>query len=107
MKLNASRDDLSYVIVTVVDEDGRLVSDAVVPVSFSVSGVGEIAAVGNANPKDVASFRKPYRDTFHGTCAVIVRPTGKPGLVEVRAQSRGIGETTIRLEVSNRLSHKF
>jgi beta-galactosidase len=97
-KMKPSRDDLSYVMVSVVDDEGRLVPDAVVPVSFAVSGAGEIAAVGNANPKDVASFRQPRRDTFHGTCVVVVRPNGKPGPIEVRAESPGLGFTTVHLE---------
>lgn len=97
-KMKSSRDDLSYVMVTVVDEQGRLVPDAVVPVSFVVGGVGEIAAVGSANPKDVASFRQPHHDTFHGACVVVVRPTGKSGQIEVRAESPGLGYTTARLD---------
>jgi beta-galactosidase len=99
LKLKASRDDLSYVIVQVVDEAGRPVPDAVVKVSFAVTGAGEIAAVGNANPKDVASFRQPRRDTFHGACAVVVRPTGKAGTIEVRAESPGLESTATQLEV--------
>ena len=98
-KLKASRDDLAYVMVQVLDEAGRLVPDAVVPVSFAVTGAGEIAAVGNANPKDVASFRQPRRDTFHGVCAVVVRPIGKRGAIEVRAESPGLESTAVQLEV--------
>jgi beta-galactosidase len=71
-KIKSSRDDLSYVMVKVADDGGNPVPDAVVPVSFGVRGVGEIAAVANANPKDVVSFRQPRRDTFHGTCVVVV-----------------------------------
>ena len=54
-----------------------------------VEVAGEIAAVGNANPKDVASFRQPRRDTFHGACVVIVRPTRESGAIEVRAEFAG------------------
>ena len=99
-KLKATRDDLSYVMVQVVDEAGRLVPDAVAPVSFAVSGAGEMAAVGNANPKDVASFRQPRRDTFHGECVVVVRPTGKPGAIEVKAEAPGLESASLTLEVS-------
>ena len=98
-KLKTGRDDLSYVMAQVVDEHGRAVPDAVVPVSFAVSGAGEIAAVGNANPKDVASFRHPRRDTFHGTCVVILRPTGKAGSVEVRAEAPGLEPAIAQLEI--------
>jgi beta-galactosidase len=58
-KLKASRDDLSYVMVQVLDEHGRPLPDAVVPVTFAVNGAGEIAAVGNANPKDVEASASP------------------------------------------------
>ena len=98
--LKASRDDLSYVMVSVVDADSNPVPDAVVPVSFSVSGAGEIAAVGSANPKEVASFRQPRRNTFHGVCLAVVRPNGKTGTVEVRAQSPGLGDATVTLDVT-------
>ena len=99
-KLNASRDDLSYVMVQVLDEQGRAVPDAVVPITFVVSGEAEIAAVGSANPKDVASFRQPRRDTFHGTCLLIIRPTGKSGIIEVRAESPMLESAALRMEVA-------
>jgi len=99
-QLTAGRDDLSYVMASVVDSDGNPVPDAVVPVSFSVTGAGEIAAVGSANPKDVASFRQPRRNTFHGVCVVVVRPSGKPGSVEVRAQSPGLADAAAALTVA-------
>lgn len=99
-KLKSSRDDLSYIMATVVDDQGRLVPDAVLPVSFTLSGVGEIAAVGNANPKDVASFRQQRRDTFQGTCVAIVRPTLKSGTITLNAESPGLESATLRLNVA-------
>jgi beta-galactosidase len=99
-KLKVGRDDLSYIMAGVVDAQGNPVPDAMVPVSFSLSGAGEIAAVGNANPKDVASFRHPRRHTFHGVCVLVVRPNGKPGTVEVHAQSPGLGDASVTLEVA-------
>ena len=98
-KLKPSRDDLSYVMVQVLDEQGQPLPDAVIPVSFTVSGAGEIAAVGNANPKDVASFRQPHRNTYHGACVAIVRPTGKAGTIEIRAEAPGLEGATTQLQV--------
>ena len=100
LKVRASRDELIYVTATVVDDKDQTLPDAVVPVSFAVSGAGEIAAVGNANPKDVASFQHPKRNTFHGRCLAIVRPTGKAGVVEVRAESPELGSAILRLDVT-------
>jgi beta-galactosidase len=99
-KLKNTRDDLSFVMVQVVDETGQLVPDAVVPVSFSVAGAGEIAAVGNANPKDVASFRRSRRNTFHGQCVVVVRPTGNAGTVEVKAEAPGLESGSVTLDIA-------
>ncbi len=99
-KLKASRDDLSYIMVSIVDEEGRLIPDAVVPVSFTIDGAAEIAAVGNANPKDVASFRQPRRNTFHGTCLVVIRPTGESGSIELRADSPGLEGATVQLQTA-------
>jgi beta-galactosidase len=70
-KMKASRDDLSYIMVTIADDQRHPVPDAVVPVAFAVSGVGENTAVGNANPKDIASFRHLRRNSFQGTRLVV------------------------------------
>ena len=94
--LMASRDDLSYVMVQVADEDGHAIPDAVVPVSFTLTGAGELAAVGNGNPKDVASFRQPHRRTYQGVCVAIVRPTGNAGSIELRAESPGLEPATVQ-----------
>jgi beta-galactosidase len=82
-----------------VDEAGRLIPDAVVPVSFAFTSAGELAAVGNANPKDVASFRKPWRNTFDGEYLLVVRPNGKRGTVEVKAEALGLEDASLMLEV--------
>ena len=98
--LMASRDDLSYVMVQVADEDGHVIPDAGVPVNFTHTGAGELAAVGNGNPKDVASFRQPHRRTYQGVCVAIVRPTGQPGSIELRAESPGLEPATVRIDVA-------
>ncbi|MGB8029911.1 MAG: glycoside hydrolase family 2 TIM barrel-domain containing protein [Terracidiphilus sp.] len=99
-QIQASRDDLAYVIARVVDGDSRTVPDAVVPVTFSVSGAGELLAVGNANPKDVASFRQPRRSTFHGVCLAVLRPTGEPGTIVLKAEAPGLPPVTIEVKTA-------
>jgi len=99
-RLRASRDDLSYIMAQVVDEAGRLVPTSVLPVTFSIEGVGEIAAVGNANPKDLASLKQQERDTFHGVCVAIVRPRGEAGSITMRAASKGLQSGQLNLQVS-------
>ena len=98
--IRRNRNDLSYVTLEVLDQAGELVPDAVVPVSFSIAGAGELAAVGTANPKDVESFRQLRPKTFHGRCLVIVRPKGVTGAITVRAQAEGFAPASVAIQVS-------
>jgi beta-galactosidase len=97
--IRRNRNDLSYVTVEVVDQAGELVPDAVVPVSFTVSGAAELAAAGSANPKDVWSFRRSRPKTFHGRCLAIVRAKSAVGAATIRAQADGLPEASIVVQV--------
>ena len=93
------RNDLAYVTAEVVDAAGDVVPDAVLPVSFSLTGAAELAAAGSANPKDAHSFRNPRPKTFHGRCLAIVRPTGGVGAVTVRAQADGLTAASVAIGI--------
>ncbi len=58
-------------------------------------GAGELAAVGNANPKDVASFREPTCRTFRGRCLAILRPFGHEGTITLKAKSDGLSPASV------------
>jgi beta-galactosidase len=97
--LRADRNDLAYVTVEVVDAAGERVTSAAVPVRFTVSGDGELAAVGSANPCAPASFRAPERTTFEGRCLAILRPTGQPGRIVLKAEAEGLSPATVKVRV--------
>ena len=71
-KINADRNDLSYVKVEVTDAQGNLIPNATVPVTFSVSGVGEMAGSGNACPTDMESFNNTVCKTYRGQALAIL-----------------------------------
>jgi beta-galactosidase len=98
--IRRNRNDLCYVTLEVLDQAGELVPDAVIPVSFSISGAAELAAVGTANPKDVQSFRQLRPKTFHGRCLAIVRPKGAAGAAMVRAQADGLAGASIVVQMN-------
>jgi beta-galactosidase len=98
--IQRKRTDLSFLTLEVLDQDGQLVPDAALPVSFSISGAGELAASGTANPKDVESFRQPRLTTFHGRALAIIRPKGIAGAVTVRVQSAGFAPVTAIVQVT-------
>ncbi|MGE5446827.1 MAG: glycoside hydrolase family 2 TIM barrel-domain containing protein [Bacteroidales bacterium] len=98
--ISASRNDLSYVTVEIVDAEGQLVPDAQLPVQFKVEGAGTLAAVENGNPTDMKSFTTPQVNSFKGRCLAILRPNGKAGEIKLKAESAGLsaGEVAVQLK---------
>jgi beta-galactosidase len=68
----------------------NVVPYANLPVEFSITGAGEIAAVGNANPSDMASFHKSKCNTYRGRCLMVVRPKGAAGDIILEAKAEGL-----------------
>lgn len=97
--LTTGRDDLAHVLVTVVDRHGATVPDAVHRVEFGVRGAGTLAAVGNGNPHNADSFRRPRRHTWHGRALAILRPARKPGVVSLTASAPGLRPAGLSLPV--------
>ncbi|MBP8605628.1 MAG: DUF4982 domain-containing protein [Phycisphaerae bacterium] len=95
--IRASRSDLAYVTVEVVDADGQRVPDAEVLVHFSVMGAGELAAQGSGVPNEPASFKSPQRKTFQGRCLAILRPRGGAGDIVLHAQAEGLDREKITI----------
>ena len=95
--IRADRNDLAYITVEVVDEEGYLVPDAELPVQFEVNGAGELAAVGNGNPSDMRSFRAPECKTFRGKCLVILRPNTKEGPINLSAKSGNLKAANLKI----------
>lgn len=92
-KIKADRNDLSYVMVDIVDSDGNVLPYADdVLVNFEINGNGEIAAVGSASPTDMSSFQQPRKKTWQGKCLVIVRPKGNADKIVLTAKADGLKE---------------
>ncbi len=93
--IRADRNDLCYVSVEVVDENGQRVPDAEIDVRFSVRGAGELAGQASAVPNEPASFKAPERTTFEGRCLAILRPLGTPGTIKLQAKADGLPDVEI------------
>jgi beta-galactosidase len=98
--IRANRNDLAYITAEVVDVDGNVIPYADdLQVKFYISGQGKLAATGNGNPKDMASFRQPERKSYHGICLAIVRPETIPGKINIKATSEGLKECNLEINV--------
>ena len=97
--ITASRNDLAYVTVELVDAAGNPVPDGVRTIDFEIAGVGELAAAGSTNPKDVTSFRMPTCRTYQAKGMAILRPTGRAGTITLHAKSAGLEGATVMVKV--------
>ena len=82
--------DLSFVSVTITDEDGNICPGAQNLVSFTIEGQGRIVAVGNGNPISHESYQAEKRKAFNGKCLAIVGTIGKAGKISLEASSSGL-----------------
>ena len=98
-RLTTSRSDLAHVLVEVVDAQGRLVPDALVHVSCSAAGAGELIGMGNANPHNVDSFRSGRRWTWHGKALAVLRPAKRGGVLSLTATAPGLRPARLSLSV--------
>lgn len=100
-EIKASRNDLSYIKVELVDNQGNVIPDASIPVTFTVSGIGIIAGSGNANPTDMESFNNKVCKTFCGQALAILRPlkNKEKGTITLKAEANGLEAGEIKIKV--------
>lgn len=64
---------LAYVTATILDDNGRIVPDADLPVLFEPTGSARFLAAGSADMTDSTSYSRPLRTTHHGRALAILR----------------------------------
>jgi len=91
--------DLSFVTVTVADQNGLLVPRSMNLIKFSVEGPGEIVATDNGDATSFESFQAPEHSAFNGLALVIVRAkAGQSGTIVLKAESDGLSMARIAIE---------
>ena len=102
-ELAADGQDLSFVTVTIADQDGLLVPRSRNLVKFTIRGPGEIAAVDNGDATSFEPFQAAQRRAYNGLALVIVRTkAGAAGAITLTAQSDGLTPAEITLQSSGR-----
>jgi beta-galactosidase len=94
--IKADGQDLSFVTVTVADQDGLLVPRSHNQIHFDINGPGEIVATDNGDATSFESFQSHERKAYNGLCLVIVRAkAGESGNIMLRAASEGLATAEI------------
>lgn len=98
-KISANGTDLSFVTVTVADQDRLLVPRSKNQLKFKISGPGEIVATDNGDATSFESFQAPERKAFNGLALVIVRAkAGESGKITLTVEADGLkaGECVVQ-----------
>jgi len=89
--IKASKNDLAYIAVEIVDAAGNVVPNVDDKlIKYQITGYGDLAGVGNGNPRDMSSFQKPEKSVFQGKGLLIVKPTEQAGAIKIVAKSEGL-----------------
>ena len=96
----AHRQNLSYFVIEVLDARGRLLPDAQLPISLSVTGAADLVAFGSANPHAVGSLQAATAQTFRGRALAILRSRGTAGHVSVEVRSAGLAAATAMVQLT-------
>ena len=86
-RLMADGQDLSFVIVEVVDNNGNVCPDAAISCEAFVKGQGRLLAFASADLKDREAYTSSKVTTWHGRALLVVRSTQKKGNAQISIKS--------------------
>ena len=101
--LKSDGEDLIFVRVSVLDEEGNEVPTAEPLITSSVSGPGIIAATDNGDPTCLIPFHEPKRPAFNGLYLAIVKARkGSKGKLRLRVEADGLGKEEFDFQIQNK-----
>jgi len=97
--IDADGNDLSYILVEALDQEGNLCPLADNKIEIKVNGQGKLVATGNGNPQSFNSFQSNSVNLFFGKAMIIVGSEFEKGELTVKITSEGLktGKTIISI----------
>jgi len=96
--LFANGQDLAFVTVEAVDEQGRLQMNSNQRVHFTIHGAGTIAAVGSGDGQSQDTYSGDEFNLFDGRALVILRTTTRSGEITLNAVAEGLHTSSVVIE---------
>lgn len=94
-EIRADGQDLSYINVELMDDNGIRNPKAENLLKFELEGPGKIIGVGNANPISTESYQSPKRKAWHGRCLVIIKSEQTGGKIILKVSSGDLRPASI------------
>ncbi|MFH6936321.1 beta-galactosidase GalA [Flavobacterium sp. FlaQc-30] len=99
--INADGNDVSVINITVLDNKGREVPDAMNLIQFALTGDARILGVGNGDPSsheaDKCLDGNWKRSLFNGKCQIILQSSEKEGEFVLTASSEGLKNAIVTI----------
>ncbi|MDQ0965053.1 beta-galactosidase [Flavobacterium sp. W4I14] len=96
-EITADGKDLSFVTVSVVDQNGIPCPAATNALNFEVKGAGTFKAVCNGDATSLESFVKPTMKLFSGKLVVVVQSDKKGGAIGLMVKGKGLKNGNIEI----------
>ena len=95
MEINADGRDLSYINVELVDENGVVVPNEDMEITFEVTGSGKLIGLDNGNLASDYNYKGNTYDTYFGRAQAIIQSDRIPGQIILKARAEGVPEATV------------
>lgn len=96
--LRADNQDLCFITIETLDEQGHPVENAVDYVTVEVEGPARILGMDNGDSTDEDSYKTNTRKLFSGKLLAVIGATAEPGVIKVKATGRGLRDAQVLLE---------
>lgn len=93
----ADGEDLMFVAISAVDENGNEVENARNRVTVKVIGPGRLVGMDNGDSTDYDQYKTNSRKLFSGKLMAVIAATDEPGEVTVLASSVGLPEESVKV----------
>jgi beta-galactosidase len=97
--LQADGQGLSFIDVETVDKAGKLNPNGDQLVTFTLTGPGTIAGLGNANLKNTEPYQGTQVHVYHGRALIVLRSTKQAGTLGLKAESQGLAAAGLEVKV--------
>ncbi len=95
--IHADGQDLSFIQVDVLDKQGRLQPNADALISFTLTGPGTIAGLGNAWLKSTEPFQGTTCHVYHGRALIVLRGSKTTGTLHLKADAPGLASSDVAI----------
>ncbi len=86
-EMKADGQDLSFIIIEVIDKAGNVCPEAAITCEVNVNGQGSLLSAASADLKDREPYTSPHVTTWKGRALIVVRSSKKKGKINVSVKS--------------------